>query len=168
MQVLAREAWVSLAGTERIQFSVGRLPAARCHRGMLKLVWTILLAQAVGHCAERERPRVEVTGGCGGEHAVYGIRDNGAGLDLGISGKLSYVFERIQNQSSQPGIGVGLAIVLTGIGLAFVFGQRALRQRPFLARIGGSVIARALPAVSAAAITVAGLVIAVGAMRGLA
>ena len=63
---------------------------------------------------------------------------------------------------------VGLAIVLTGIGLAFVFGQRALRRRRLLSRIGGSMLARALPALSAAAITVAGLVIAIGAARGLA
>ncbi len=63
---------------------------------------------------------------------------------------------------------VGLAIVLTGIGLAFVFGQRVLVRRQLLSRIGGSAIARALPALSAAAITVAGLVIAIGAARGLA
>jgi ABC-type nickel/cobalt efflux system permease component RcnA len=63
---------------------------------------------------------------------------------------------------------VGLAIVLTGIGLAFVFGQRALRRHHVLSRVGGSAIARALPALSAAAITVAGLVIAIGAARGLA
>jgi ABC-type nickel/cobalt efflux system permease component RcnA len=63
---------------------------------------------------------------------------------------------------------VGLAIVLTGIGLAFVFGQRVLRRRQLLSRIGGSGFARALPALSAAAITVAGLVIAIGAARGLA
>jgi len=63
---------------------------------------------------------------------------------------------------------VGLAIVLTGIGLAFVFGQRALRRHRVLSRLGGSAIARALPAVSAAAITVAGVVIAIGAARGLA
>jgi ABC-type nickel/cobalt efflux system permease component RcnA len=63
---------------------------------------------------------------------------------------------------------IGLAIVLTGIGLAFVIGQRALRRRQLLSRIGGSPIARALPALSAAAITVAGVIIAIGAARGLA
>ncbi|HEX6060661.1 MAG TPA: sulfite exporter TauE/SafE family protein [Candidatus Limnocylindria bacterium] len=63
---------------------------------------------------------------------------------------------------------VGLAIVLTGIGLVFVFGQRALRGHRVLSRFGGSAIVRMLPALSAAAITVAGLVIAVGAVRGLA
>jgi len=63
---------------------------------------------------------------------------------------------------------VGLAIVLTGIGLAFVFGQRALRRQHILSRFGDSAVVRMLPALSAVAITVAGLVIAVGAVRGLA
>ena len=35
---------------------------------------------------------------------------NGRDLDLGIAGKLTYVFEKIQSQSCQPGIGVGLEI----------------------------------------------------------
>jgi nickel/cobalt exporter len=63
---------------------------------------------------------------------------------------------------------VGLAIVLTSIGLAFVVGQRALGRRRLLTRAGGSAIARLLPALSAAAITVAGIVIAIGAARGFA
>jgi len=63
---------------------------------------------------------------------------------------------------------VGLAAVLTAIGLAFVLGQRALRRRQLLARAAGSAVARALPALSAAAITVAGAVIAIGAARGIA
>jgi len=63
---------------------------------------------------------------------------------------------------------VGLAAVLTGIGLAFVLGQRALRRRGVLARVASSAVARALPALSAVAITLAGVVIAIGAARGIA
>jgi hypothetical protein len=58
--------------------------------------------------------------------------------------------------------------VLSGIGLAFVVGQRMLGRRRVLARIGHSPVGRALPALSAAAITVAGIVTAIGAARGLA
>jgi hypothetical protein len=63
---------------------------------------------------------------------------------------------------------VGLAAVLTGIGLAFVFGQRALARRGVLARLAGSAVARALPVASAVAVTVAGILIAIGAARGFA
>jgi light-regulated signal transduction histidine kinase (bacteriophytochrome) len=111
MEELVREAWACVHATRKVHFNVGRLPAGRCHRGMLKLVWTILLNQAVAHSASREHPRIDVTGGGSGEFAVYGVRDNGRDLDLGVAGKLVNVFGRIQSQASQPGIGVGLAIV---------------------------------------------------------
>src|SRR5258706_5330701 len=63
---------------------------------------------------------------------------------------------------------VGLAAVLTGIGLVFVFGQRAIARRGTLARLAGSAAARAVPIVSAAAVTIAGVLIAIGAARGFA
>ena len=63
---------------------------------------------------------------------------------------------------------VGLAAVLTGVGLAFVFGQRAIARRGRLARLAGSAAARAVPIVSAAAVTLAGVLIAIGAARGFA
>jgi ABC-type nickel/cobalt efflux system permease component RcnA len=63
---------------------------------------------------------------------------------------------------------IGLAAVLTGIGLALVFGQRAIASRGTLAHLAGSAAARAIPIVSAAAVTVAGILIAVGAARGFA
>jgi nickel/cobalt exporter len=63
---------------------------------------------------------------------------------------------------------VGLAAVLTGIGLAFVIGQRSLARRGTLARLTGSAAARVLPILSAAAVTLAGVLIALGAARGFA
>ncbi len=63
---------------------------------------------------------------------------------------------------------VGLAAVLTGIGLVFVFGQRAIARRGTLARLAGSAAARAVPIASAAAVTLAGVLIAIGAARGFA
>jgi ABC-type nickel/cobalt efflux system permease component RcnA len=52
---------------------------------------------------------------------------------------------------------VGLAGVLTGLGLLVVFGGRALGRFPVVARLGASPLAGALPVVSAAIITVAGI-----------
>ena len=63
---------------------------------------------------------------------------------------------------------VGLAGVLTAIGLAFVWGQRAVVRNPSLVRFAGSAAMRALPVLSATAITLAGLVIAISAARGFA
>jgi nickel/cobalt transporter (NicO) family protein len=63
---------------------------------------------------------------------------------------------------------VGLAAVLTGIGLAFVVGQRSLARRGRIARLTAGTAARVIPIVSAAAVTVAGVLIALGAARGFA
>jgi len=63
---------------------------------------------------------------------------------------------------------VGLAIVLTLVGLAFVAGQRSLSRRGRLASLAGSAAARAMPIVSAAAVTAAGVLIVIGAARGFA
>ncbi len=63
---------------------------------------------------------------------------------------------------------VGLAGVLTGIGLAFVWGQRVVVRKPTLVRFAGTAAMRALPVLSATAITVAGLIIAISAARGFA
>ena len=66
---------------------------------------------------------------------------------------------------------VGLAGVLMGIGLALVWGQGLIRSNSGAMRLAGSRLAvratRYLPAASAAAITIAGLVITLGAVKGL-
>jgi light-regulated signal transduction histidine kinase (bacteriophytochrome) len=111
MEALAREAWAGIENRERVAFSLGKLPAVRGHRDMLKLVWTNLLSNAVGRSALQEWPRVEVTGEGGAEFAVYSVSDNGPGLDLDYVGKLLCVLERIQELAVPPGTGVGLAIV---------------------------------------------------------
>lgn len=67
---------------------------------------------------------------------------------------------------------VGLAGVLTGIGIAVVLGRRYVSDNDRAMRLAGSRLARRatryLPALSAAAITIAGVVIAYGAARGFA
>jgi light-regulated signal transduction histidine kinase (bacteriophytochrome) len=111
MEALAREAWSEVDRSRQVNLSVAKLPPARGHRGMLKLVWKNLLTNAVRNSAQRDRPSVQLSGGGSGDFAIYAVRDNGAALDLGYSGKLLYVFEQIQKQSPHPGTGVGLAVV---------------------------------------------------------
>ena len=111
MEELAREAWSEIVETKGIDFRLDRLPPARGHHGMLKLVWTNLLTNAARHSAHQEHPLVQVTGGGSGEYAIYSVRDNGAFLELDYEGKLFFVFDEIQKQWQYPGAGVGLAIV---------------------------------------------------------
>jgi light-regulated signal transduction histidine kinase (bacteriophytochrome) len=111
MEALVREAWTNLENTTGVVLSVATLPAARGHRAMLALAWSCLLGNAVKYSAKADRPHVEVTGGESPDHVVYGVRDNGAGFDLGYSGKLSHVFERLDTAAEYAGTGVNLAIV---------------------------------------------------------
>lgn len=111
MEALAREAWSATPRTQGIAFNLGRLPAARGDREMLKLVWLNLLSNAIARCGDQPHPLVEVAGGGGADFSVYSMRDNGTDLTLHFTGKLFYAFEQIQKQSQHPGTGVALAIV---------------------------------------------------------
>jgi light-regulated signal transduction histidine kinase (bacteriophytochrome) len=111
MEALVREAWSGIAGREGVTLTLEKLPPARGHRAMLKLVWSSLLANAVRYGSRSASPSVEVTGGESPGHVIYGVRDNGAGFDLGYSGKLAHVFLRLATGTEYPGTGVALAIV---------------------------------------------------------
>jgi signal transduction histidine kinase len=111
MEDLAREAWTATPRAQGIALSLGRLPAARGDREMLKLAWMNLFINAVARCADSPHPLIEVTGGGSADFSVYSVRDNGAELALHFTGKLFYAFEQIQQQSRHPGTGVALAIV---------------------------------------------------------
>lgn len=109
MEALVRDAWQEIKAPKSAELTVGKLPRARVDPSMLKLVWANLLANALRYTAGQRMPRIEVSGGESSDHVIYAVRDNGVGFDLGFSGKLFYVYERIQER--YPGTGVGLAIV---------------------------------------------------------
>ena len=119
------------------------------------------------------------------DHGAVSARTTGVGLRsllaLGISGgllpcptALVVLLAAVSLHNVALGMllvaafSVGLAAVLTGIGLAFVVAQRSLSRRGTLSRLAGSAAARVLPILSAAAITLAGVLIAIGAARGFA
>jgi ABC-type nickel/cobalt efflux system permease component RcnA len=62
---------------------------------------------------------------------------------------------------------VGLATVLTTLGLLILYGSRILGRSPLAGKMGGTPLARALPALSAAVVMVAGVVIAAQAASAL-
>lgn len=110
MQSLVRDVWEALGLREGISFALGRLPAARGDREMLRIVWRHLLGTAAARC-DRGHGRIEVNGSDGAAFCVYSVHDNGTELALDFPGKLHHSFEQIQDQSMHPGSGVALAIV---------------------------------------------------------
>jgi PAS domain S-box-containing protein len=95
-----------------IEWHVTALPGLIADRGLLKLVFTNLISNAVKFTRGRTPARIEV--GCvdreddSAEHVVF-VKDNGAGFDMRYSDKLFGVFQRLHSAREFEGTGIGLA-----------------------------------------------------------
>ena len=96
---------------ERIDFSVGPLPKARGDAGLIRQIWTNLIANALKFSSKQDRAKIEIASEAGDGERVYRIRDNGAGFDMRYVQKLFGVFQRLHSEREFEGTGVGLAIV---------------------------------------------------------
>ncbi len=95
----------------RVDWRAGRLSPAECDPGLLRQVFSNLLANALKFTRPRERAVIEI-----GEDLIEGarvifVRDNGVGFDMKRAGKLFQVFQRLHTEEEFEGTGVGLAIV---------------------------------------------------------
>lgn len=95
----------------KLEFRVGRLPAATADRALLAQVWSNLLSNAVKFSSRREVPLVEIGGTVEETENIYFVRDNGAGFNPRYRDKLFGVFQRLHDETEFPGTGVGLALV---------------------------------------------------------
>jgi K+-sensing histidine kinase KdpD len=94
-----------------IQWEVGELPAAECDRGLMKQVFSNLIANSVKYTRPRPEAKIEVGQvRTNGETAVF-VRDNGVGFNMKYVGKLFGVFQRLHRAEEFEGTGVGLATV---------------------------------------------------------
>ena len=113
LNLLVREAITELPETEdrNIEWRLESLPEAHCDPGLLKLVFTNLLANALKFTRGRDPAVIEI--GAGDESPVLTIfvRDNGVGFDTQYADKLFGVFQRLHRQEEFEGTGVGLATV---------------------------------------------------------
>lgn len=105
---------VELADLRRgrvIEWKIAPVPVVECDPGLLKLVFTNLLANALKFSAPRERAIIEV--GCAEEEGelVFFVRDNGVGFDPKYADKLFGIFQRLHRQEDFEGTGIGLATV---------------------------------------------------------
>jgi PAS domain S-box-containing protein len=93
------------------QIEVGPLPPARGDRGLLRQVWTNLIANAVKYSGKVQRPFIQVSGSEVGAENHYSVRDNGVGFNMQYAEQLFRVFQRLHRADEFGGTGVGLAIV---------------------------------------------------------
>ncbi|HKQ86419.1 MAG TPA: PAS domain S-box protein [Candidatus Acidoferrales bacterium] len=111
---LVRQAMRDLPpGTEnrQIDWKIEPLGETVCDPGLVKLVFSNLISNAVKFTRTRTEAVIEV-GKCSlNETLAYFVRDNGVGFDAKYADKLFGVFQRLHSQQEFEGTGVGLATV---------------------------------------------------------
>lgn len=99
-----------IAGRD-IEWRIGKLPSVTGDTGLLKQVFTNLIANAVKYSRTRPKSVIEI-----GEETVEGqaaifVRDNGVGFDMKYADKLFGVFQRLHREEEFEGTGIGLVTV---------------------------------------------------------
>lgn len=78
---------------------------------MLRVLLENLLGNAWKFTSGCDHPEIEFFRNGHEEKSVYGVRDNGAGFDMGCAEKLFAPFQRFHRKEDFPGKGIGLATV---------------------------------------------------------
>ena len=94
-----------------ICWKIEPLPTIQCDPGLMKVVLTNLVSNAVKYTRPR-RPAIIHIGQCerNGRQVVF-VRDNGVGFDMRYADRLFGVFQRLHRGEEFEGTGVGLATV---------------------------------------------------------
>jgi light-regulated signal transduction histidine kinase (bacteriophytochrome) len=112
MRALASEVAAELGSAyPKARIELGALPVLEGDRALLRHVWSNLIGNALKYSAQKDAPRVHISGRVEGAENIYTVRDNGAGFDMRYYEKLFNVFQRLHREDEFEGTGVGLAIV---------------------------------------------------------
>jgi PAS domain S-box-containing protein len=105
----------------RITWEIKPLSLVAGDPGLLRLVWTNLLDNALKYTRRCEEAKIEIgeladdanadANGTDRHEMVFYIRDNGVGFDMQYASKLFGVFQRLHRAADFEGTGIGLANV---------------------------------------------------------
>ena len=101
----------------RVTWDVKPLDNVAGDPGLLRLVWTNLLDNALKYTRRCEETKIEIGqfsrngGGPSSREVVFYVRDNGVGFDMRYASKLFGVFQRLHRAEDFEGTGIGLANV---------------------------------------------------------
>jgi two-component system sensor histidine kinase/response regulator len=105
--------------TSNAEVSCGNLPAVWMSGDQLISVFHALLANAIRYVKPEIRPQVHVSAEVGADSmAVFVVSDNGVGILPEFREKVFTVFERLHNDPSLPGTGIGLSLVKKMVDLS--------------------------------------------------
>jgi light-regulated signal transduction histidine kinase (bacteriophytochrome) len=97
-------------GPQHAILEISDLPGITGDRALLRTVWTHLIANAAKFAGQEAIPRLQISAAAEPGRVVYHVRDNGIGFDMTYADKLFGLFQRLQNDATYPGTGVGLAM----------------------------------------------------------
>ncbi len=103
--------YTSLLPDRNIEWEIHHLPEVYGDSGLLRIVWTNLVDNAVKYTRLKEKAVIKI--GCKSENGeyIFSIGDNGVGFDMQYSEKLFGVFQRLHSSVQFEGTGIGLANV---------------------------------------------------------
>jgi PAS domain S-box-containing protein len=111
---IAEEAFDELrleAAGRKIRLDIKDMPICSADPVLLNQVYMNLLSNALKFTRERDIAVIEVGSVADGNQTVYYVKDNGTGFDMKYASKIFGVFQKVHEDPSKEGTGVGLAIV---------------------------------------------------------
>lgn len=85
------------------------MPALRAQPAQMHQLLQNLLSNAIKFHGT-VTPRVHVSARRDGEEWIFGVKDNGIGIDSRYQDQIFKIFQRLHNRTEYPGTGIGLAI----------------------------------------------------------
>jgi light-regulated signal transduction histidine kinase (bacteriophytochrome) len=110
LQEVVADVQPDLAGRD-IHWKIEPLPTVECDPGLMRVVLSNLVANAVKYTRPRSPAIVEVGQTSRHGQPVFFVRDNGVGFDMRYADRLFGVFQRLHRAEEFEGTGVGLATV---------------------------------------------------------
>ena len=95
-----------------ITWKLASLPTIQADSGLIKIVWTNLVGNAVKYTRLEEKAEIEIGSLTPQEdQQIFFVRDNGVGFDKAYIDQLFGVFQRLHQNDEFEGNGIGLATV---------------------------------------------------------
>jgi PAS domain S-box-containing protein len=94
-----------------VEWRIGPLPTAVCDAGLMAIVFTNLVSNALKYTRTRDKAVIEIGQMVKDGQSIVYVRDNGVGFDMKYADKLFGVFQRLHRAEEFEGTGVGLATV---------------------------------------------------------
>lgn len=87
-----------------------RMPSVMGNGAQITRVFQNLVGNAVKFRRSDRAPLVHVSARVRAREALFGVRDNGIGIDPQYSDRVFVIFQRLHTRSEYPGTGIGLSV----------------------------------------------------------